>query len=243
MTRIDMHAHIGVWPFPAPGGDPVERLLRFCDREQVEFAVCSSGLALYCDMEAGNAELAAALARDERLLGYVYVNANWLDRSVAAMERYLAAPKFVGAKIHPRMSAVPEDAPRMADLIAAVAGRTNLLLMHTVDRNSVRQMGRYAAAHPGLSIVLAHAANTDSDEAARVAAEHPKVFLDFASEWPGAGRVRRAIDICGPGQIVYGTDMDLLDPAYARGMFAAADLSDDEARLVYRDNAARVYRL
>ena len=243
MRRIDVHAHIGVWPFPAPSGDPVERLLRFCDREQVEFALCSSGLALYCDMAAGNAELAEAIARDDRLLGYVYVNANWLDRSIAEMERYLAAPKFVGAKIHPRMSAVPEDAPMMADLIAAVAERTRVLLMHTVDRNSVREMGRTAARHPGLSIILAHAANTDSDEAARVAAEHANVFLDFASEWPGAGRVRRAIDICGTEQIVYGTDMDLLDPAYTRGMFEAADLTADEARLIYRDNAARILGL
>ncbi len=243
MTRIDMHAHIGVWPFPAPEGDPVERLLCFCDREEIEFAVCSSGLALYCDMAAGNTEVAQAIARDERLLGYVYVNANWLDRSIAEMERYLAAPEFVGAKIHPRMSAVPENVPMMADLIAAVAERTSLLLMHTVDRNSVRQMGRYAARHPGLSIVLAHAANTDSDEAAHVAAAHPNVFLDFASEWPGAGRVRRAIEICGPQQIVYGTDMDLLDPAYTRGMFEAADLTDREARLIYRDNAARILGL
>jgi len=243
MTRIDLHAHIGVWPFPAPAGDPVERLLRFCDREEIEFAVCSSGLALYCDMEAGNAELAEALDQDARLLGYVYVNANWLDRSVAELERYLGSRKFVGAKIHPRMSAVPEDAPMMADLIAAVAERTRLLLMHTVDRNSVRVMGRHAARHPDLSIILAHAANTDSDEAARVAAEHRNVFLDFASEWPGAGRVRRAIDICGPEQIVYGTDMDLLDPAYVRGMFEAADLSADEARVIYRDNAARILGL
>ncbi len=240
MRRIDLHAHIGVWPFPAGGGDPAERLLRFCDREQVEFAVCSSGLALYYDMEEGNAKLAEAIARDDRLLGYVYVNANWPGRSVAEMERYLASPKFVGVKIHPRMSAVPEDAPMMADLIAAVAERTHLLLMHTVDRNSVGQMGRYAAQHPDLAIVLAHAANTDSDEAARVASRHPNIFLDFASEWPGAGRVRRALDICGPGQIVYGTDMDLLDPAYTRGMFEAADLSEYEARLIYHDNAARL---
>lgn len=243
MMRIDVHAHIGTWPYPAPAGDPVERLLRWCDREELRYAICSSGLALYYEMAEGNAEVAAALARDERLLGYVYVNPNWLDRSVAEMERYLADGRFVGAKIHPRLSATPEDAPRMAELIAAVAEHTRVLLMHTVDRGSVRQMGRYAAAHPRLAIILAHAANTDSDEAARVAREHPNTYLDFASEWPGAGRVRRAIGICGAEQIVYGTDMDLLDPGYARGQFEAADLTEDEARLIYHENAARIFGL
>ncbi|MEA3400432.1 MAG: amidohydrolase family protein [Armatimonadota bacterium] len=243
MKRIDVHAHIGVWPFPGPAGDPVERLLRLCDREDVEYAVCSSGLALYYDMGEGNAELAAAAATDDRLLGYVYVNANWIERSVAEMERYLGSEQFVGVKIHPRFSAVPENSPRMADLIAAVAEYSRVLLMHTVDRNSIRQMGRYAQEHPELSIILAHAANTDSDEAARVAREHPGVYLDFASEWPGAGRIERALDICGPEQIVYGTDMDLLDPGYTRGMFEAAALSERQARLVYHENAARILGL
>lgn len=243
MMRIDVHTHFGTWPFPTPAGDPVERLLRWCDREQVRYAICSSGLALDYDMAEGNAKVAAALPRDERLRGYVYVNPNWLDRSVVEMERYLGAAGFVGAKIHPRLSGVPEDAPRMAELIAAVAEHTGVLLMHTVDRNSVRQMGRHATAHPHLSIILAHAANTDSDEAARVAREHHNVYLDFASEWPGAGRVRRALEICGPEQIVYGTDMDLLDPGYARGQFEAADLTEHEARLIYHDNAVRIFRL
>jgi len=243
MMRIDVHAHIGVWPYPAPPGDPVQRLLRWCDREDVRYAVCSSGLALYYEMAEGNAELAGALERDARLLGYVYVNPNWLERSVAEMERYLADGRFVGAKIHPRLSGVPEDAPRMAELIAAVAEHARVLLMHTVDRNSARQMLRYAAAHPELAIIVAHAANTDSDEAARVAREQPNVYLDFASEWPGAGRVRRALGICGAEQIVYGTDMDLLDPGYARGQFEAAALTEHEARLIYRDNAARIFGL
>ena len=126
---------------------------------------------------------------------------------------------------------------------AEVAERAGVLLMHTVDRNSVVQLGRYAREHPALSIILAHAANTDSDEAARIASEHPNLYLDFASEWPGAGRVRRALNICGPEQIVYGTDMDLLDPGYTRGVFEQADLTEREARLIYRENAARIFGL
>ncbi|MGC9316797.1 MAG: amidohydrolase family protein [Armatimonadota bacterium] len=243
MKRIDVHAHVGVWPFPGAAGDPVGRLLRLCDREGVEYAVCSSGLALYYDMEEGNAEMADAIAGHDRLLGYVYANANWLQRSVTEMERYLGSEGFVGVKIHPRFSAVPANSAHMAELIAAVAGYSRVLLMHTVDRNCVRQMGRYARQHRGLSIILAHAANTDSDEAAWVAREHPNVYLDFASEWPGAGRIERALDICGPEQIVYGTDMDLLAPGYARGMFEAAALTERQARLVYYENAARILGL
>lgn len=241
MERIDVHAHIGRWPIPAPPGDQVERLLRLCDQEGVAWAACSSVLALTYDMEAGNAELAEVIATGDRFLGYVTVNPNWLDRSVAEMERYLGEEKFVGVKIHPRLSGTPENCPRMAELIDEVARRARVLLMHTVDRNSVLQMGRFADRHPNLSIILGHAANTDSDEAARVARERPNLYLDFASEWPGAGRIQRALAICGPERIVYGTDMDVLDPGYTRGMFEAAELTEEQARLVYHDNAAKLF--
>ncbi|MFO7945414.1 MAG: amidohydrolase family protein [Armatimonadota bacterium] len=211
-----------------------------CERENIEYVACSSALALQYDMEAGNAEVADAVSHHEPLLGYVYVNPNYLSSSMDQMQRYLCSEDFVGVKIHPRFSNTPENAPEMAKLIAAVADHADLLLMHTVDQNAAVQMGRYAEAHSGLSIVLAHAAHTDYIAAARVAAEQDNIYLDFCCEWPGSGKIRKAIEICGAEKIVFGTDMDLLDPSFTRGMFEEARLSDDEQTLIYRENARRL---
>lgn len=238
MNKIDLHAHYGLWMYPTPVADPVERLLRLCEREQIQYMVCSSALALLYDMQAGNAEMAEAFHPHQQLLGYVYVNANFLDESVAEMETYLPLDDFVGVKIHPRLSGVPCDAPRMAELFAEVAARSSLLLMHTVDRYAAHQMAEFARQYPQLNIVLGHSGHTDSDEAARVAAETPNIYLEFCCEWPGAGKVERALQICGPGKIVFGTDADLLEPAFTRGMFEAADLTPEQAQLIYWDNAA-----
>jgi predicted TIM-barrel fold metal-dependent hydrolase len=243
MRKIDVHAHLGVWPTCVPACDPVGRLLRLCERESIAYAACSSLLALCYDMEEGNAELAEAVAAHEQLLGYVAVNPNWLARSVAEMERYLPLEGFVGVKIHPRLSGVPENAPEMADLIGEVARRASVLLMHTVDQNAARQMGRYAQQHPRLAIILAHAGHSDSDVAARVARECPNVYLDFCCEWPGAGKIERALEVCGAEKVLFGTDMDVLEPSFTRGMFEGAGLTDEQRRQVGYDNAARLFGL
>ena len=238
MKKIDVHGHLGIWPFAVPPARGAERLLRLCERDDIRFVACSSALALAYDLAQGNAELAQAIRGHDALLGYVSADPRFIDASVAEMDRYLPRDDFVGVKIHPRLSQTPDNAPWMARLISEVASRAPVLLMHTVDQNAARQMGRYARQYPGLGIILAHAAHTDSDEAARVAAAHHNVYLDFCCEWPGAGKVRRALEICGPGKILFGTDMDLLDPAFTTGMFESADLSDAESRAIYWDNAA-----
>ncbi len=243
MRKIDMHAHHGVWSYSIPLADPTERLLRLCEREEIAYMVCSSALALLYDMQAGNAEMAEAFADHQQLLGYVYVNPNFLPESVAEMERYLALDYFVGVKIHPRLSATAENAPQMAELMGEVAARSSLLLMHTVDQNASRQMGRYAEQYPELNIILGHSGHTDSNAAAAVAREHPNIYLDFCCEWPGAGKIERALEICGPEKIVFGSDSDLLEPGFTRGMFEGAHLSAEHERMVFWDNAARLLRL
>lgn len=240
MKKIDMHGHLGSWDMPIPPADPARRLVTLCEREGIEYVVCSSALALQYDMVAGNAELAEAAAAHEPILGYVYVNPNTLSASVEQMERYLPTDEFVGVKIHPRLSGVPENAPKMAAMMDEVARCSHLLLIHTVDQNAARQMGVYAEKSPELNIILAHAAHTDYLVAAQVAADHPNIYLDFCCEWPGAGKIERALEICGAQRIVFGSDMDLLDPAFTRGMFESAGLTDMQQKLIYHDNAAKL---
>ncbi len=204
---------------------------------------CSSALALQYDMQAGNEELAEIVTSYKPILGYVYVTPVMLEESIVELDRYCSADGFVGAKVHPRLSGVPSDDPRMSQLVNEVAQRTDVLLVHTVDRYAARAMAEHARVHAKLNIILGHAGHTDSDEVARLAADIPNVYLDFCCEWAGSGKVRRALDICGAESIVLGTDSDLLAPAYTLGMFEEAELGDADRRMIFRDNAARLFGL
>jgi predicted TIM-barrel fold metal-dependent hydrolase len=241
MKKIDVHCHFGSWQYAIPPGDAVERLLRLSEREDLRYMACSSAPALLYDMVSGNAEMVEAIENHEQLLGYVYVNPVFLPESIDELERYLDLDSMVGAKIHPRLSGTALDHPAMADLVAEVAQRADVLLVHTVDQHAAHQMGEYARKYRNLSIILGHAGHTDSDEAARVAECEPNIYIEFCCEWPGAGKIERALDICGPGSICFGSDSDLLDTAFTLGMYEGADLTHPQKQLIYWDNAARLF--
>ena len=237
MKKIDMHGHLGHWPFALPNCGSAESLVRLCERYDIEHLAASSSLALNYDMEAGNAEMAEAAREHKRLLMYVYVNPNFIAQSCAEMDRYLPEEFGVGCKIHTSYSATPTSAPRMHELVAEIARRTSLVKVHPGDAADLAQ---WASAYPDLNIIVAHSFGSNYPAAVELAIAHPNIYLDFCCSHAGRGKVRYALDRCGAGQIVFGSDMDLLDPAFTMSVFEGAKLSEEERRAVYHDNGARL---
>jgi uncharacterized protein len=237
---IDVHAHLGYWPFPIPADDPVANLERIARKHGIDLVLASSALSICYDMAEGNAELSEALKRSGVLRGYVYVNPNYRDESCRGMDRYLAQPGFVGVKVHPSYAACPLGSPSLSGLVDEVAQRTTLLKVHTYSAADARAIRSEAERHPSLDIILAHACASASRDAAEVAAACPNVYLDFCCSLAERGRVETALAICGARQIVFGSDMDLLDPAWTLGMFDGAHLSTEDRHAIMRGNAERL---
>lgn len=243
MKKIDMHAHLGRWWFPIPNTGTVESLLRLCEEYDIEHAVISSGHAIAYDMRAGNAEVAEAVEKHEQLLGYCYCNANFLEESCEEMDAYLPRDCFVGVKIHASYSACGTGDPKMYELMEQIARRTSLVKIHTGGAEVRRHLAAYADKYPELNIIIAHALGADYKTAADLAAEHSNIYLDFCSSGAYRGKVEYAVQTCGVRQIVFGSDMDLLDPAFTLGQFEGAGLTEEQKQAVYYDNAARLLGL
>lgn len=240
MKKIDMHGHLGYWAFAIPHGGTAESLVHLCERYDIERLAASSTQALTYDMERGNEDMAAAARHHEPLLMYVYVNANWLQASCAEMDRYLPEEFAVGVKIHCGYSGVSTSDPRMYELMGEIAQRTSLVKIHP---GAPDDLAAFAEAFPELNIIIAHAFANNYPLAVALAQAHPNIYLDFCSSHAGRGKVRAALDCLGPRQIVFGSDVDLIDPAFVLGMFEQADLTDEEARAVFYDNGARLLGL
>lgn len=240
MKKIDMHGHLGYWAFAIPNCGTVDSLLRLCERYDIERLAASSTQALVYDMQRGNADMAAAADAHEQLLMYVYVNANWLEASCVEMDRYLPEDFAVGVKIHCGYSAVSTSDPRMYELIGEIARRTSLVKIHP---GAAQDLAAFAEAYPELNIIIAHSFSANYPIAISLAREHPNIYLDFCCSHAGRGKVRDALDSIGPAQIVFGSDMDLIDPAFVLGMFEEAQMTEEEARAVYYDNGARLLGL
>lgn len=237
MKKIDMHVHLGWWAFAIPDGGTADGLLRLCERYDIDYVAASSGQAIAYDMRRGNEEMARAASEHDPLLMYVYCNPNFLAESCAEMDRYLPEQFGVGVKIHCSYSGTPTSEPRMYDLIAEIARRTSLLKIHASGPDDI---ARWARQFPHLNIIVAHSFGANVTPAVDLAVEHPNVYLDFCSSHALRGRVDEALERCGARQIVFGSDMDLVDPAFTLGMFESADMTGEQARAVFHDNAARL---
>jgi uncharacterized protein len=57
------------------------------------------------------------------------------------------------------------------------------------------------------------------------------------------GLIEWAVREVGPERVLFGTDTPLYDTAMQRARIDQADLTDDQKRLILRDNAARLFGL
>ncbi len=243
MEIIDVHAHFGVWNFPIPGCGTVDNLLRLCDRFNIRWALASSTEALTYDMQRGNAVIADAFTDTDRLLAYVYCNPNFPELSCQEMDAYLPLDHVVGVKLHPGYAGVPLSSDRWVPLLDEIARRTGLVKIHTFSAADAQAMSAIADRYPHVNFIMGHACAGDSAHAAVAARVHPNLYLDFCCSHALRGRVETALETCGAGQIVFGSDMDLLDPAFTMGMFEDADLSEVQRRAIFWGNAARLLGL
>jgi len=239
---IDIHQHAGPWPFCAETGG-IALNLRLNARRNIAAAVISSARAVVQDMAAGNAELARDLAGYESLYGYVTLNPNWRAASEREVERYGENPRFVGFKLHSTYAGCPISDPRVTALLDLVAPLHKPVLLHTWGASEVLALQRQADSHPGLPLIMAHAGADAWRLAITAVAACPNLYLDFASSTPYNGAVQRAVDILGPGQVLFGSDSTLFDPLYMLAQFDRLVLDEPARALVMSGNARRIFKL
>jgi len=239
---VDVHQHVGPWPFPGIWGG-IEENLRYNARRGIDRAIISSTQAIVDDMVVGNARLVEDIAGHPELLAYVTLNPRYPELSRLEIARYADHSQCVGFKVHTNYSGTAMGEPRMADLFYRMAETPRPLLIHTWGVGAVRALAGLAERFPQLPIVVAHAGG-DAWRGAILAAErNPNLYLDFALSTPERGRIERAVAALGPERVLFGTDATLFDPQYMLSCFAEAEISDNSRPLVMGGNAMRLFGL
>jgi predicted TIM-barrel fold metal-dependent hydrolase len=237
---IDVHQHVGPWPFPGRWGG-IELNLEWMERRGIDVAILSSTEAIVDDMVAGNARLAEDLAASPNLLGYATLNPRYPDLSAREMEKYAGHPQFVGYKIHTSYSGTAMGEARMAALFEGMAACPRPLLIHTWGAAAVRALAALAGRHPGLPVIVAHAGGDAWREAIAAAVEQPNLWLDFALSSPERTRIERAVEALGGERVLFGSDATLFDPQYMLSCFAEAQIPEALRPQVMGENAARLF--
>ena len=101
----------------------------------------------------------------------------------------------------------------------------------------LREVGR---RHPDLPVILGHGMGEDG---IRLAVDTANIYLELSGSYPYRDVLRRAIDTVGADRVVFGTDMDLILPSFALGIYYEAGLSPEEDRLIMAKTARGILRM
>lgn len=237
---IDVHGHLGPWPFPMrnPDGNCVREL---ANRWGITKTVLSHTKAIVNDFVEGNAELAREIEGSNDLYGYVTINPSYPEASMTEIDRYLHLPNFVGVKFHTGYARVSIDDPRMLDLIGRFYDRRPVMLLHTWGRGEPSKVGKLAQRFPQMNFIIGHAGADAWPEANDVIKNTQNTYTEFCNSNAEVGKIRATVDYIGKERVLFGTDAGLFDPAFCVGLYEEAGLSADEQRAILHDNAVRLF--
>ena len=237
---FDVHVHSGVWQFPF-SGHGVANVRNLMRNYNYEASVVSSAKAITNDFKSGNRELVEETRGAGDILVYVVVNPNDIAGSLEELDRYYPEPHVAGAKIHPGYNTIPTGERRTRDLVREVAARGKPLLIHTWGHQQIDGTVGLAEENPELTIIMAHGGGGEWRYALLAASPYANVLFEFCGGVPEDNQLSEAIHHVGVDRVLFGSDMDLVTPAWMIGIADSDDLTDEQLNAILHGNARRLF--
>lgn len=260
-SAIDVHAHYGT--YFRDGSSDLQNLMASGDAETVvaratrartDWTIVSplSGLLPRgrADAAEGNREAARIVPATEGLLQWVIIDPNQ-NETYRQAEQMLGEPHCVGIKLHPEEHCYPITEHGDA-LFEFAAKHKAVVLVHSGDENSLPDdFLPFAERYPESKVILAHLGNgggAAGDPTTQVravqASTHGNLYVDTSSARSILPQlVEWAVSEIGADRILYGTDTPLYQAEMQRARIDHAELTDDQKKLILRENAVRLLDL
>ena len=258
---IDVHGHLGNINFAPFWQADTQTLEKYCQQADVDFLCVSSSRSIMYDVHEGNAELDKALAKSDKLLGYVVYNPVF-PSSVEDLSYLKSNSKFKGVKIHPDYHGYSLDSRSCRDQVEAVADQTSVMLFHVscmpgTGFSPAMTVAEIAKHHPDTKFILAHMAgifqngnypyfpNMDSlERVMEIAGDN--CFIDTAHflmyVYPGV--MEKMYRLAGADHIVFGTDVPLQGPSqmkFAIQTINELDIPQADKDKIFYKNAQSIF--
>ena len=255
---LDMHVLLGRWPFAPLQYDTVEGVLELMDRAGIDKAVATSlNSVFYYDCEIGNREVGQACAQHpDRLIPFAVLNPHlmlWREHLHECVEAYGAK----GIKLHPDYHKYSLLGDRAAEVMAEahtlglpVYVQTSLLdIRHhpgycLVPEVPIREVAQAVERYLENIFIVAGAKHfrTRAVELFDAAgSDNFYIVTDgLGGPFDGIGELAETI---GSGRLLFGTRAPLLYAEAARVVVEQSDLSEEDRKGIFGENAARLLGL
>ena len=249
MMIWDAHCHLS----GVPGGTPAERLAQlvtFADRMDIERLCVFMGMKWTYDpspedMRRQNDDVLEALQHwHQRAFGFVYLNPNHVEASLAELDRCVRDGPMVGAKLwvarHCDTPELDSIVKRAAELKAPVLQHTYLKVGGNLPGESTpMELAELARRHPAATIVCGHT-GADWELGIRAVRECKNVSVELSGFDPTAGVTEMAVRELSAERVLFGSDAGGRSFASQLGKVFGADIPDSAKRLILGENLRRL---
>ena len=249
MMIWDAHCHLS----GVPGRTPDERmrqLIGFADRMGIERLCVFMGMTWSYDpapddMCRQNDDVLAALKGwQDRAFGFVYLNPNHVEASLAELDRCVRDGPMVGVKLWvARHCNTPELDPivaRATELKAPVLQHTYIKATGNLPGESTpMELAELARRHPQTVFIGAHT-GADWELGVRAIRDCRNVSTDLCGFDPTAGVTEMAVRELGAERVLYGSDAGGRSFASQLAKVLGADIPGSAKKLILGENLKRL---
>lgn len=249
MEIWDGHCHLAGFP----GRTPHERmaaLMALADRMGVAKVCVFMGTVFDYEptvekMRADNDEVLEAIGHWHHCaFGFVYLNPQHLEASLAELERCVADGPMVAVKLWVAMRgdtpAVDAIVRRAAELKAPVFQHTWLKITGNLPGESTPDdVAALAQRHPDAALICGHTGG-DWEPGIRAIRPYANVYADLAGGDPTAGFTEMAVRELGAERVLFGTDIGGRSFSSQLAKVTGARISDDAKALILGGNMKRL---
>jgi predicted TIM-barrel fold metal-dependent hydrolase len=249
---IDCHAHLGFAPAFYTPDISTGTMLALMDRLHISKAFCSHMAMLIGDQKFGFKEsLEAYEESDGRILLYTVFNPILPD-SIDFVKKCMKTKGFIGIKIHPSFHSCPADDDAYDPIWKFAMERSVPILTHTWDYSETNPKQKYSfpalfekytRKYKDVVLILGHAGGRYKGhlEAARLAKTYDNVYLDLSGDSYDTGLIEYLVKEAGSKKILFGSDMNWIDPRTHVGRILDAKISISDKQNIFAQNALKIF--
>lgn len=239
---IDAHAHFGFLGFEREVS--FEESLAAADEAGIDKLCLSSLEAGAIDMERGNKALYELMKRyPDRVIGFATVpSSHFGKKGLDEIQRAIEVYGMKGVGELETCTYDPLDTPDWIAILEKAATLKVPVLAHATPLACVRA----AQKVPEATILMAHLgtglglASDEWIQGIELAKTAKNVYLETCTSITCYGQIEFAVKTVGPERVVFGTDLNLLDPGVQKAKITGSDISAKEKELVLGRNMARI---
>ncbi|MBE6917870.1 MAG: hypothetical protein E7470_08245 [Ruminococcaceae bacterium] len=247
---IDVHTHMGPqYPVYVPEND-VDSMVRYMDECNIEYIISAPMQDLFVTGFCREDITDAMRRYPNRVKGYFSFNPN-VPASAMEMEKAFAEnPGYVGLKFLPDYHRTNITDPKFEEALAFANENELLLLSHTwglsmqgEQCNSADKIAMILEKYPKINFIMGHSIQGQTELAIDLAKTYRNAYLDLCDTGRFYGIIEKMVDGAGADRILYATDAPLQGYRFIQGAVFSADITEEQRRMIFRDNAARLLKL